>query len=126
MGAASYFEQALAIEPDYVDALIGLARAYWDMAKTDLHVPGSETHDYLEKSNGAWNRARELDPDHPAIVALDGWEATQRGDYTAAARSLEKAISRDATNADVVRSGDDLYSGDQARQSRCQAWRSGS
>jgi adenylate cyclase len=102
VGAASYFEQALVIEPDYVDALIGVGRAYWDMAKTDLHVPGSENHDYVQKSNDAWNRARELDPDHPVIVAVDGWKATQRGDYTTAARLLEKAMSRDATNVDVV------------------------
>jgi adenylate cyclase len=102
VGAASYFEQALVIEPDYVDALIGVGRAYWDMAKTDLHVPGSENHDYVQKSNDAWNRARELDPDHPVIVAVDGWKATQRGDYTIAARLLEKAMSRDATNVDVV------------------------
>jgi adenylate cyclase len=102
VGAASYFEQALVIEPDYVDALIGVGRAYWDMAKTDLHVPGSENHDYVQKSNDAWNRARELDPDHPVIVAVDGWQATQRGDYTTAARLLEKAMSRDATNVDVV------------------------
>lgn len=102
VGAAGYFEQALAIEPDYVDALIGLSRAYWDMRGTDLHVPGSEDHDYLQKSDEAWSRARELDPDHPVIVALDGWQATQRGDYQTAARLLEKAMSRDATNVDVV------------------------
>jgi TolB-like protein/Flp pilus assembly protein TadD len=100
--AVDHFEQALAIEPDYVDALIGVSRAYWEMQGTDLHVPGSEDQDYLQKSNDAGSRARELDPDHPVILAWDGWEALQRGEFESAARLLEKAMSRDPTNVDVV------------------------
>ena len=102
VGAADYFEQALAIEPDYVDALLGVSRAYWEMAKTDHHVPGSEDHDYMRKSNDAWNRVRELDPDHPVILAGDGWEAMNRGEYKTAARLLEKALSGDSTDFNVV------------------------
>ena len=102
VGAADYFEQALAIEPDYVDALLGVSRAYWEMAKTDHHVPGSGDHDYMRKSNDAWNRVRELDPDHPVILAGDGWEAMNRGEYKTAARLLEKALSGDSTDFNVV------------------------
>jgi TolB-like protein/thioredoxin-like negative regulator of GroEL len=101
-GAADYFEQALAIEPDYVDALIGVSRAYFEMAKSDNHVPGSEDHDYTQKSNDAWNRARELDPDHPVLLAWDGWEAMNRGEYKTAARLLDKALSGDSKSFDVV------------------------
>ena len=102
VGAVDYFEQALAIEPDYVDALLGVSRAYWEMAKTDLHVPGSEDHDYMQKHNDAYNRARELDRDHPGILAGDGWEAMIRGEYQTAARLLEKAMSVDSKSFDVV------------------------
>ena len=102
VGAADYFEQALAIEPDYVDALIGVSRAYWEMRKTGLHVPGSEDHDYMQKHIGARNRARALDPDHPVFLAMDGWQAMQDGDYETAARLLEKAMASDSKSFDVV------------------------
>ncbi len=102
VGAANYFEQALAIEPDYVDALIGVSRAYFEMAKTDLNVPGSEDHDYSQKSTDAYNRARELAPDHPVFLATDGWYAMNRGEYQSAARLIEKAMSGDSKSFDVV------------------------
>ncbi|MGI9263828.1 MAG: tetratricopeptide repeat protein [Gammaproteobacteria bacterium] len=101
-GAADYFEQALAIEPDYVDALIGVSRAYFELSKTDLHVPGSEDYDFTRKSNDAWNRARELEPDNPVFLAMDGWYAMNRGEYQTAARLLEKAMSHDSKSFDVV------------------------
>jgi TolB-like protein len=101
-GAADYFEQALAIEPDYVDALLGVSRAYWEMANTDDHVPGSENHDYMQKHIDAWNRVRALDPDHPVLLAGDGWEALNRGEYKIAARLFEKAMSGDSKSFDVV------------------------
>jgi TolB-like protein len=93
-GAANYFEQALAIEPEYVDALLGLSRAYFEMSKVDP--------EYQRKSIDAWNRARELEPDHPTLLSWDGWEAMQRGEYTNAARLLEKAMSSNSTSFDVV------------------------
>jgi TolB-like protein/thioredoxin-like negative regulator of GroEL len=101
-GAADYFEQALAIEPDYVDALLGVSRAYWEMAKTDDHVPGSENHDYMQKHIDAWTRVRALDPDHPVLLAGDGWEALNRGEYKIAARLLDKAMSGNSKSFDVV------------------------
>jgi len=101
-GAVDYFEQALAIEPDYIDALLGVSRAYWEMMKTDMHVPGSEDHDYMQKSNDAWNRARDLEPNHPVFPAMDGWAALNRGEYEAAARLIEKAMSGDSKSFDVV------------------------
>ncbi|MGD8483076.1 MAG: tetratricopeptide repeat protein [Gammaproteobacteria bacterium] len=94
VAAADYFEQALAIEPDYVDALLGVSRAYFEMAKDDP--------DYWQKSTDAWDRARELDPDHPVILAYDGWQAMQRGEYKNAARLVEKAMSGDSKSFDVV------------------------
>ena len=101
-GAADYFEQALAIEPDYVDALLGVSRAYFEMAKTDNHVPASEDHDYKQKSIDAWNRARELDPDHPVLLAWDAFETLNRGEYETTARLIERAMSGDSTSFDVV------------------------
>ena len=101
-GAADYFEQALAIEPDYVDALLGVSRAYWEMAKTDDHVPGSENHDYMQKHIDAWSRVRALDPDHPVLLAGDGWEALNRGEYKIAARLLDNAMSGNSKSFDVV------------------------
>lgn len=86
--AADYFEQALALEPDYVEALIGVSRAYFELSKDDP--------DYARKQAEAWQRARALDPDHPVFAAIDGWEAMQRGEYEIAARLLEKAMSRGA------------------------------
>jgi TolB-like protein/Flp pilus assembly protein TadD len=101
-GAARYFEQALAIEPDYVDALLGITRAYFEMSKLDINIPGSEDHDYMQKSVNAWNRARELAPDHPVILTWDGWSSLQRGEYGTTARLIEKAMSGDSKSFDVV------------------------
>ena len=100
--AARYFEQALAIEPDYFDALVGVSRAYFEIAKSDLNDPGSDDRDYGRKSRDAWARAHELQPDHPVIIATDGWFAMNRGDYEAAARLIEKAMATDPRNTDVV------------------------
>jgi len=102
VGAADYFEQALAIEPDYVDALLGVTRAYHEMVDTAYHVPGSEDHDYIQKSNDAWIRARELEPDHPVLLSWDGLTALNRGEYKAAAQLFEKAMSGNSRSFDVV------------------------
>ena len=56
----------------------------------------------MQKSIDAWNRVRALDPDHPALLAGDGWEAMNRGEYKIAARLIDKALSGDSKSFDVV------------------------
>ncbi len=101
-GAADYLEQALTIEPNYVDALLAVSRAYFELAKTDLHVAGSEDRDYLQKSSDAWSRARELEPEHPVILAWESSGPMNQGDYQSAARLIETAMSGDSRSFDVV------------------------
>jgi TolB-like protein/thioredoxin-like negative regulator of GroEL len=103
--AAGYFEQALAIEPDYVEALLGLSRAYWDMRQTNASPVGSEGEDYAAKSDAAWLRAKELAPGHAVILAWDGFNAMRRGKYQEAARLLESALLGNPNNFDIVEGG---------------------
>jgi DNA-binding winged helix-turn-helix (wHTH) protein/tetratricopeptide (TPR) repeat protein len=68
MAAAEQFEAALLIDPDYVPALIGLARAYALMAQYS-YAPGSYT---FPKAKAAVLRALEIDPSSASARATLG------------------------------------------------------
>lgn len=100
--AVSLLKQALAIEPEFVDAWLELHRAYaqWPTAEM-TREQGARLDDLRDK---AFSRAQQIDPNHPQIIA---WKAAERMNssegYGEAARLFEQAIKLDPYDWDVLR-----------------------
>ncbi|NNE06345.1 MAG: tetratricopeptide repeat protein [Xanthomonadales bacterium] len=101
--AVDYFEQALEIEPEYIDAMLGMSMAYWNLMP-DYAELEEDKHEYQRLSEQFAARAKALDPEHPVILAWDGFDAMSAGDFAGAADLMSTALSRDAANWDVVQS----------------------
>lgn len=93
--AIELLEQALAIEPDYVDALLALWRAHYQKSNTTSTLPGVPKDEHWLRSDAALQRARALDPDHPKVLAFVAWRTWEAGDVAGAARQFERALERD-------------------------------
>jgi tetratricopeptide (TPR) repeat protein len=78
-GAQRYYERALAVDPRFLPARIGLADIY-------------ETQGYSEKSLGEYRRAVALDPRNPEAHAALAHELMSRQRYPEAVRCLERGV----------------------------------
>lgn len=88
--AEALFKQALAIDPEMVDAWNGLSRTYVNQAGYGLR-PADEGY---ELGREATRHLLTLDPDHAIGHSRLGWIAmTYDGDLEAAALHMEKAFS---------------------------------
>ena len=87
--AETLFLRALAIAPDYADALAGLCRTYWQEYEEARRLELSE------KAEQACRRALELDPDSAMAQAALGEVLLGRGKWQEAAQAYEKAIELD-------------------------------
>jgi adenylate cyclase len=116
--ATALLEQALAIEPDYVEALLDLARAHWQQSETLVaaaHIPQDLPS---QRATAAFEKAKALEPEHPAVLAYSAYDYLELGEYIPAARELEHALALHPRHPEVVRSAaifarfigrDDLY-----------------
>ncbi|MEX0914630.1 MAG: tetratricopeptide repeat protein, partial [Wenzhouxiangellaceae bacterium] len=90
--AVELLEQAIAIEPDYVDALLDLAGAYYQLSDTVATSADMPKDDAWHRSEAAWQRAKALEPEHPAVLVYDAWKSWEAGDAPGAARQFERAL----------------------------------
>jgi TolB-like protein/Tfp pilus assembly protein PilF len=91
------YQQALAIEPDYPAAWIGLAVVYFNQASNGL-LPAAEG---FAQAREAAERALAIDPDYALAHAVLGDNAMDT-DLTQAARHYERALELDPVNIDII------------------------
>jgi adenylate cyclase len=100
--AAGLLEQAVEIEPEFIDAWLELCLARFWLWRQQGEVQGAQQQ---ELSAQAFDRAKQLDPDHPLVLAYEGSGAfLEGGDTQTIASLLERAVEGAPTNPDVVRS----------------------
>jgi TolB-like protein/lipoprotein NlpI len=93
------FEQALAIDPEYAGALVGLAANYINMAGFDL-LPWDEG---FAKAREATEKALAIDPDHAPAHGMLGWIAMgYDNDLAQAARHFDRALQLDPNNIYII------------------------
>jgi eukaryotic-like serine/threonine-protein kinase len=94
--AKEYFEQAIALDPNYAKAYAGLADAYQFLAASD---PRSYKENY-EKARNAYKRALELEPTLAEAHASAGLVAMNYDwDWPLAEQELRRAIALDPNKA---------------------------
>jgi tetratricopeptide (TPR) repeat protein len=90
------YRQALALEPDYVEALAGLANAYAGLGCQGLRHPSA----VYPEARRILNRALAMDPDNPealAALAHMTWECDW--DFEEAVRLLHEALDENPSYA---------------------------
>jgi eukaryotic-like serine/threonine-protein kinase len=94
--AKEYFQQAIALDPNYAPAYAGLADAYQFLGAFD---PRNSKENY-DKAKNAYQRALELDPTLPEAHASAGLVAMNYDwDWPLAEQELRRAIALDPNNA---------------------------
>jgi len=102
-------KDALAIDPNYADAWVGLASLYWQHrfqtpADPDPFFAGMSAEEADRRSREALERALQLEPDNAPGLA---WMALRKSyvdrDHAAAARLHQRSLEIDPLNADVLR-----------------------
>lgn len=89
--------RALDLDPDYVDAMLGLARVYNILA---WQTTSPERFDaYLDAAEPLVDRALELAPDYSRAWAEKGGLERRRGNVNAAITALERAIGLNPNDA---------------------------
>jgi adenylate cyclase len=100
---------ALAVDPDYADAWVGLAMLYWQHrfqtpADPDPFFAGMSAEEADRRSREALERALALDPDNATGLA---WMALRKSyverDHAAAARLHMRSLELNPLNGDVLR-----------------------
>jgi TolB-like protein/Tfp pilus assembly protein PilF len=97
--ANSLYEEVLAIDPDYVNAWIGLAFNYTNQA-----MAGIRSHEEAyTQAREAVEKVLPIDPDNAMAYALLGWLAINYdNDLEQAARFYQRALELDADNQYVI------------------------
>lgn len=100
--AIPLLEQVVAIEPDFIDGWITLAKANFRLWQQQGSTPDPGL---LTGYSAAIGVARKLNPDHPIVVT---WDATEKfflggHDQQAIASEIERAVEAAPTNPDVMR-----------------------
>ena len=100
--AIPLLEQVVAIEPEFIDGWIKLAKARFRLWQHRGGIPGAPLLAGYEEAVGA---ARRLNSDHPVVVTWDAYARFFVGadDQQAVASEFERAIEAAPTNPDVMR-----------------------
>jgi serine/threonine-protein kinase len=99
--AITLLEQAVEIEPEYVDAWLELTLARFWLAR---RVGEERAEELRALSEQSFDRAQTIDPNHPVVLAYDGGgRFLQGGDTQTIASLLERAVEAAPTDPDVVR-----------------------
>jgi len=94
--AKEYFEQAIALDPNYAPAYAGLADAYQFLAATDVQ----DRKPNYERAKNACETALKLDPNLPEAHASLGLIAMNYDwDWALADREFRRALALDPNNA---------------------------
>ncbi|HEU5245618.1 MAG TPA: FlgO family outer membrane protein [Candidatus Udaeobacter sp.] len=94
--AKEYFEQAIALDPNYAQAYAGLADAYQFLAESDQHA----RKENIEKAKTVYKRALELDSTLAQAHATAGLVAMNYDwDWPLAEQELRRAIALDPSEA---------------------------
>jgi TolB-like protein/Tfp pilus assembly protein PilF len=97
--AIALYKQALTIDPSYAPAWNGLANVYFGQIDLDLLTANQG----LALGREAIRNALEHDPSFaPAYGTLAKFEGLIERDYAAAARHVERALSLDPANLEIV------------------------
>ena len=95
-------EKALAIDPDYPDALVQLGIVHWELMRATAHVGDVETaRRHEQRSEELFERALALDPDHAGVNAALGFRMMFLGEpdkLPLAAHYFEQALESEPTN----------------------------
>lgn len=94
MEAGRYFEQAIALEPEFVRAYSALGEAYV-MQIIDVQAAVAENR---EKLREVVRRGMRLAPDDPGLLALSGQLARYDGDLQLAETRFVSALQKDPSN----------------------------
>lgn len=98
--AEALLGEALAIEPDYVQALVLMSDVY---AFQRFSATEEERERLQSQVNGYRIRVLGLDPDNADVLAAMAWDELDfRGDFPSAARLLERATRSEPTNFNAV------------------------
>jgi len=98
------YRQALAIDPRYVQAWVGLAGNFSNEASAGVLSNAQG----LRQAREAAGKALAIAPDYAPAQAGLGYIATSQSDLPAAARYFERAVALDPTDLDVLRNNAQL------------------
>ncbi len=96
--AIGLFKQALALNPDYTEAWVGLANIYC----LQMGFGTKPADQVIPLAREALEEALAVEPDNAQAHALQGWVAIGEGDLQRAARNIERAVALDPTNSQVL------------------------
>jgi len=93
------YQQALALDPAYAAAWVGLASVYCDQVNNSLRL----ADEGVRLAREAIAKALEIDPEYAPARAQLGWIAIYYDrDLAAAARYLELALEQEPANPDII------------------------
>jgi TolB-like protein/DNA-binding winged helix-turn-helix (wHTH) protein len=92
--AARDFEQAIALEPEFIQGYFALGEAYVGQV-IDVQAPVAENR---EKLREVLRRGKRLAPDDPRLLALSGQLARYDGDVQLAEERFVTALQKDPSN----------------------------
>lgn len=102
--ARQLLEEALRIDPGYVDAMVDLSVVHWHLARL-AHRDGDKQEEIAQSAlnDRLLLQAQETDPDHVSVKNMLGWRALLRdSDMGSAARYFTEALQTDPRNVDVL------------------------
>jgi len=95
--AVAYFEQAVAIDPNYAEAWAQLGNSY---AFYSGAVGAKDRPEIISKARAAIGKALQLDPNLPSAYTFSGWiKMWYDWDWAGAERDLKRAIQLDPNNS---------------------------
>jgi TolB-like protein len=98
--AVEYFEKVTELDPNYALAYSGMADAYMLLPE---YTPTIDMRAARETSEAAANRALELGPDEPEVLASAGWNRLiHYYDWSEAERLLRRALAIEPNNAGAL------------------------